>query len=64
MTELTCIATNMTPAVQERAASGEPGLLLSAGRPQMGTEIKSPTRTMKNCPAGRLARFWCVALRP
>jgi len=40
MTELSCIATSMNPETHERALAGEPGLLLSAGRAVLGTEIK------------------------
>ena len=57
MTELTCVATNMTPAVHERAASGEPGLLLSAGRPQMGTEVKIADEDDKELPRGQVGQI-------
>lgn len=57
MTELTCIATNMTPAVHERAASGESGLLLSAGRPQMGTEIKIADENDEELPRGQVGQI-------
>ena len=57
MTELTCIATNMTPAVHERAASGEPGLLLSAGRPQMGTDIKIADENDVELPRGQVGQI-------
>jgi len=40
MTELTAIATNLLPEDHRRALAGEPGLLLSAGRALLGTEVR------------------------
>jgi len=39
MTELTCLASTLTPEVHRRAAEGDTHLLLSAGRAVSGTEI-------------------------
>ena len=40
MTETTAVATALTPSEHERALEGEPGLLLSCGRPLPGTEVR------------------------
>lgn len=40
MTELSCLAAGMCRETHERALAGEPGLLLSAGRAILGTQIK------------------------
>jgi acyl-CoA synthetase (AMP-forming)/AMP-acid ligase II len=40
MTETTAAATYLFPADHRRALAGEPNLLLSAGRPLLGTEVR------------------------
>lgn len=40
MTELTAAATYLFPEDHRRALAGEPGLLLSAGRPLLGTQVR------------------------
>jgi acyl-CoA synthetase (AMP-forming)/AMP-acid ligase II len=40
MTELTAIATNLLPEDHRRALAGEPGLLVSAGRALLGTDVR------------------------
>jgi acyl-CoA synthetase (AMP-forming)/AMP-acid ligase II len=40
MTELTAVATNLSPADHVRALESKPELLLSAGRPILGTEVR------------------------
>ncbi len=57
MTELTCVATTMTPVVHDRAVSSSPGLLLSAGRAQVGTEMKIVDDDDQEVPPGTVGEI-------
>jgi fatty-acyl-CoA synthase len=58
MTETSAVATYLMPADHRRALAGEPHLLLSAGRPILGTEIKivgADGATLPNGAIGEIA---------
>ncbi len=52
MTEATQALTYLTPADHERALAGHPHLLLAAGRPAVGTEIRVVDRDDQAVPPG------------
>ncbi len=52
MTETTAAATYLLPEDHRRALAGEPGLLLSAGRPLIGTEVRAVDAEGRPLPPG------------
>jgi acyl-CoA synthetase (AMP-forming)/AMP-acid ligase II len=52
MTETTAAVTALTPADHHRALRDQPGLLLSAGRPLVGTELRIVDEEDRPLPAG------------
>ncbi len=54
MTELTALATNLLPDDHRRALDGEPGLLVSAGRALVGTEVRVVDEQDQPVPAGTI----------
>lgn len=54
MTETTAVATNLLPDDHRRALAGEPGLLLSAGRPLLGTEVGVVDAQDRPLPPGEI----------
>lgn len=57
MTETTAAATYLMPADHLRALAGEPKLLLSAGRPVLGTEIKIVGPDGATLPIGEIGEI-------
>lgn len=57
MTETSALATGLSPADHVRALAGEPGLLLSAGRPVLGTEIKICDEDDNELPRGQVGEI-------
>jgi acyl-CoA synthetase (AMP-forming)/AMP-acid ligase II len=60
MTETTAAATYLFPADHRRALAGEPHLLLSAGRPLLGTELRIVDEHDRPLPPGEIGE---VAVR-
>ncbi len=60
MTETTAAATYLFPADHQRALAGEPQLLLSAGRPLLGTEVRIVDENDTPVPNGTIGE---VAVR-
>jgi fatty-acyl-CoA synthase len=60
MTETTAAATYLFPADHQRALAGEPQLLLSAGRPLLGTEVRIVDENDAPVPNGTIGE---VAVR-
>lgn len=59
MTELTAVATYLFPEDHRRAIAGEPSLLLSAGRPALGTQIRILDDDGQRAPNGTIGEV-CV----
>jgi acyl-CoA synthetase (AMP-forming)/AMP-acid ligase II len=57
MTETTAAATYLMPADHRRALAGEPKLLLSAGRPVLGTEIRIVDAERRPLPVGAIGEI-------
>ena len=57
MTETTAVATNLTPADHQRALHEKPELLLSAGRPVLGTRIRVVDENDDDLPAGEIGEI-------
>ena len=57
MTELTCLATTLTPAVHRKAVAGDTHLLLSAGRAVAGTEIIIADENDNEVPRGTVGEI-------
>jgi acyl-CoA synthetase (AMP-forming)/AMP-acid ligase II len=57
MTETSALATCLSPADHARALAGEPGLLLSAGRPALGTEVKICDEDDQELPRGQVGEI-------
>jgi acyl-CoA synthetase (AMP-forming)/AMP-acid ligase II len=57
MTETTAVATQLTEADHERALREKPGLLLSAGRPALGTRIRIVDENDADLPAGEIGEI-------
>jgi acyl-CoA synthetase (AMP-forming)/AMP-acid ligase II len=57
MTETTAVATNLLPADHRRALAEKPELLLSCGRPVLGTEIRVVDEQDRELPAGQIGEI-------
>ncbi|HEY3229144.1 MAG TPA: long-chain-fatty-acid--CoA ligase [Roseiflexaceae bacterium] len=57
MTEATQAVAFLQPADHQRAVSGQPQLLLSAGRPAVGTEVRIVDRDGRRLPNGALGEI-------
>jgi|APSaa5957512535_1039671.scaffolds.fasta_scaffold12361_4 acyl-CoA synthetase (AMP-forming)/AMP-acid ligase II len=57
MTELTCLATSLTPDVHRQAVAGDSGLLLSAGRAVAGTEMIIADENDNEVPRGTVGEI-------
>lgn len=57
MTETTAVVTALTSADHRRALTGEPGLLLSCGKPLPGTEIRIVDANDDDVPAGEIGEI-------
>lgn len=57
MTETTAALTYLMPEDHERALAGEEGLLLSAGRPLLGTQIKIVDENDERVPTGTVGEI-------
>jgi acyl-CoA synthetase (AMP-forming)/AMP-acid ligase II len=57
MTETTAVATYLMPADHRRALAGEPRLLLSAGRPIVGTEVRIVGPDRRPLPNGEIGEI-------
>jgi len=57
MTETTAVVTYLTPADHERALKERPALLLSAGRPLVGTELRVVDESDKPLPNGLIGEI-------
>ena len=58
MTETTAVLTQMTHEDHVRALSGEPELLLSAGRPILGTQIIIADKEGNEVPRGEIGEIY------
>jgi acyl-CoA synthetase (AMP-forming)/AMP-acid ligase II len=57
MTEVTAVATGLSPRDHQRALAGEPELLLSGGRPLPGTEVRVVDSAGHNVPIGEIGEI-------
>ncbi len=57
MTEISCLGAGMGPEIHRRALAGEPGLLLSAGRAVLGTEIRIADENDIEVPRGTVGEI-------
>lgn len=57
MTETSAVLTTLTPADHERALAGRPELLLSAGRPLLGTELRIVDEQDRPLPPGTIGEI-------
>jgi acyl-CoA synthetase (AMP-forming)/AMP-acid ligase II len=57
MTELSACVTSMSPADHRRALDSKPELLLSAGRPMVGTEIRIVDENDNDTPTGTIGEI-------
>jgi acyl-CoA synthetase (AMP-forming)/AMP-acid ligase II len=57
MTETTALATNLLPEDHERALREKPELLLSAGRPVVGTEVRVVDEEDRDLPIGEIGEI-------
>jgi acyl-CoA synthetase (AMP-forming)/AMP-acid ligase II len=57
MTELTCLATTLSSADHVRALANKPELLLSAGRPVVGTEVRIVDENDRPLPHGAIGEI-------
>jgi acyl-CoA synthetase (AMP-forming)/AMP-acid ligase II len=57
MTETTAAATYLLPADHRRALAGEPKLLLSAGRPLIGTDLRIVGEGGRSLPPGQIGEI-------
>jgi acyl-CoA synthetase (AMP-forming)/AMP-acid ligase II len=57
LTELTCLAPALSPADHRRALESKPELLLSAGRPILGTEVRIVDEDARPLPHGALGEI-------
>ena len=57
MTETTAVATHLLPGDHERALREKPELLLSCGRPVMGTEVRVVDENDHELPAGEVGEI-------
>ena len=56
-TEATAVLTMLNFADHERALAGDPGLLLSAGRPVAGTQLRIVDAQGRDCPEGEVGEI-------
>lgn len=61
MTETTGTVVNLTPADHMRALAGEPGLLLSCGRPSVGAEIRIMDLDGREVATGEVGELWVMS---
>jgi len=57
MTELSPVATILTPSDHQRALAGKPELLLSAGKPILGTEVRIVDEDDQPVPSGTMGEI-------
>ena len=57
MTETTAVVTLLSQAAHRRALDGEPGLLLAAGQPVLGTEIRIVNALDEEVPRGEIGEI-------
>jgi fatty-acyl-CoA synthase len=57
MTETTAVATNLLPADHRRALQEDPRLLLSCGRPILGTQVRVVDEQDRDLPAGAIGQI-------
>jgi len=57
LTETTAVATHLSPADHRRALDGEPGLLASAGRAILGTELRIADAEGRELPVGSVGEI-------
>jgi acyl-CoA synthetase (AMP-forming)/AMP-acid ligase II len=57
MTEASAVLTGLTPEDHDRALAGDPGLLLSCGRPLAGTDLRIVDADDRDVPVGEIGEI-------